>query len=277
MVRGAFKVAAVQTRCTEDITGNVARAVSGVRRAADAGARLVVLPEVFPYPGQRRELQLQSADTIPGHLCNQFSDLARRLGIVLVAGSIREKVRPKRKHFNTCVVFDEEGRTLAEYRKIHLFDIDTKATGRISESRTLLPGSEEVVVSTSAGAIGLTICYDLRFPELYRTLACGGAQIIVVPSAFTRSTGAAHWMTLLRARAIENQCFIVAADQCGTVSGTSFYGHSTVVDPWGRVLAEAGGRPEVIVTSVDLRILDEVRRRLPSLATSVRKRRRCRL
>jgi len=270
-----FKAAAVQLRCTEDIGGNVAKAARAVRRGAEAGARLVVLPEVFPYAGLREDLQRESADTIPGHLCNQLSDLARRLGIVLVAGSIREKVPPKRKHYNTCVVFDEMGKSLAEYRKIHLFDIDTKETGRISESKTLLAGDEEVVVATSLGAIGLTICYDLRFPELYRGLAFGGAQIITVPSAFTRSTGAAHWMTLLRARAIENQCFIVAANQCGTVSGTSFYGHSAIIDPWGKVLAEAGGRPEVIVAAADFGVLEDVRRRLPSLATAKRMHHRC--
>lgn len=276
MVVGAFKVAAVQTRCTEDVAGNVAKAARAVRRAADAGARLVVLPEVFPYPGLRRDLQRESADTIPGHLCNQFSDLAHSLGIVLVAGSVRQRIPPRRKHYNTCVVFDEMGKPIAEYRKIHLFEIDTNATGKISESRTLLPGDEEVVVPTSAGAIGLSICYDLRFPELYRGLVCAGAQIITVPSAFTRSTGAAHWLTLLRARAIDNQCFVVAANQCGTVSGTSFYGHSAVIDPWGKVLAEAGGRPEIAVASVDLGVLEDVRRRLPGVARAVRMHRRCR-
>jgi len=253
----------------------VGKAARAVRRAAEAGARLVVLPELFPYPGLREDLQRESADTIPGHLCNQLSDLARRLGIVLVAGSIREKVPPKRKHFNTCVVFNEMGKPVAEYRKIHLFDIDTKATGRISESRTLAAGDEEVVAATSLGAVGLTICYDLRFPELYRGLALGGAKIITVPSAFTRSTGAAHWVTLLRARAIENQCFIVAANQCGTVSGASFYGHSAIIDPWGKVLAEAGGRAEVIAASADFGALEDVRRRLPSLAAAKRMHRRC--
>ena len=270
-----FRVAAVQVRCTTDPARNTHRAVEGVKRAARIGARLVVLPERFVYPAEEAELLRRTAQAVPGELCDRLSGLARELGIILVAGSILEKAPGRRKLFNTCVVFDETGRLVAKYRKIHLFEIDTDQTGAIREDRTMLAGDKVVVASTSLGKLGLSICYDLRFPELYRALVRRGAQIILVPSAFQKSTGAAHWITLLRARAIEDQCFVMAANQCGNVSGSAFYGHSAVVDPWGKVLAEGDGRPGVVAARVDLTLLKDVRRRLPSLKTHVRMHRRC--
>ena len=261
-----FTAAAVQPRCTEDVARNLANAFQGVRRAAKAGARLVVLPERFPYYGMRADLARASADTVPGHLCNQLSDLARDLGIVLVAGSFLEKAPPKRKLYNTCVAFDPFGQVLAQYRKIHLFD-----AGSVRESGFMLPGEEPVVTDTPVGRLGLTICYDVRFPELYRELAWQGAEIMTVVAAFPPRTGRAHWLTLLRARAIESQCYVVAANHCGRVPGCATYGHSAIVDPWGKVLAEADGRPGVITARVDLGYVEEVRTKLPSLALSRKK------
>ena len=270
MVQERFTVAAVQIGCTEDVGRNVARAIAGVKRAAATGARLIVLPERFAYPAEGAPFRA-SAECIPGELTRVLSALARELGIVLVAGSMLERVPGKRKFYNTSLVFDEGGEILARYRKMHLFRIRTKQTGAISEARRMLAGEGEVIAATSLGRVGLSICYDLRFPELYRSLAHGGAEIVTAPSAFTRMTGRAHWLVLLRARAIENQCYVVGAGQCGTVSGQAFYGHSAIIDPWGRVLAEAGGRPAVITAAVQPGMVREVRRRLPSLLDSMRR------
>jgi len=269
MVQERFTVAAVQTGCTEDVGRNVARAIAGVRDAAAAGARLIVLPERFAYPAEGAPFRA-SAERIPGELTQALSALARELGIVLVAGSMLERVPGKRKFYNTSLVFDEGGEVIARYRKIHLFRIRAKATGVISETRRISAGDREVIADTSLGRVGLSICYDLRFPEMYRALARGGAEVVTVPSAFTRMTGRAHWRVLLRARAIENQCYVVAAGQCGTVSGHAFYGHSAIIDPWGRVLAEAGARPAMITATIRKEMMRDVRRRLPSLRDSMR-------
>ncbi|MFH0963350.1 MAG: carbon-nitrogen hydrolase family protein [Planctomycetota bacterium] len=265
----AFKVAAVQLRCTEDIDANVKRAFAGIREAAKRGARLIVLPERFLYPVEGPLLR-RSAQSIPGRFTDRLSVLARELHVVLVAGSLLERIPGSRKFHNTALVFNETGRLIAKYRKLHLFRLDTSETGAISEQRFLVAGRRHVVADTSCGRIGLSICYDLRFPELYRLLAYRRTRVLVVPSAFQRLTGRAHWMTLLRARAIENQCYLVAADLCGSVAGRSFHGHSAIIDPWGEVLARAASRPEAIVAEISEDRLREVRRVLPSLADSVR-------
>jgi len=184
-----------------------------------------------------------------------------------VAGSLLERSDTDRC-FNTALLFGPDGGLLARYRKIHLFDVEVDATVRTAESRTRQPGDQTACVETDLGVIGLAVCYDLMFPELFRRLASQGAEVVVVPSAFTAPTGAAHWHTLVRARAIENQCYVVAPDQYGpTTHGFDNYGHSVIVDPWGEVLADAGeGSPRVIHAELDGGWLASVRRRLPSLA-----------
>jgi nitrilase len=212
--------------------------------------------------------------------------LARRLSIHLVAGSILERATVAGEDatldravndgdaagdgrcFNTCLFFGPDGSLLARYRKIHLFDVSVGTQVRTCESRTRQPGEAPVTVDTALGRIGLAVCYDLRFPELFRRLADDGAEVVVMPSAFTAPTGAAHWHTLIRARAIENQCYFVAPNQHGpTLHGFSNYGHSLIVDPWGTVLAEGGdGGDEVVSAALSAERLAEVRRSLPSLA-----------
>jgi predicted amidohydrolase len=169
--------------------------------------------------------------------------------------------------FNTSCLFDPRGAIVARYRKVHLFDVDLPGRVAVQESATRAPGAETVTASTELGTLGLSICYDLRFPELYRRLSRAGAEVLLVPSAFTFPTGAAHWEVLLRARAVENQCYVVAADQAGTSpQGFADWGDSMLIDPWGRVLARAGDGEAVVSAEIDLDYLARVRRELPALA-----------
>jgi predicted amidohydrolase len=200
----SFEAAAVQLCAGPDKEANLDRAEAFVRAGAARGAALVVLPEVFAWRGARAD-EHQASETIPGPTSDRCAALARELGIHLVAGSILERVRDSSKVFNTCTVFAPDGGLLARYRKTHLFDVDITGQVTVRESDTRQAGGETVVVATALGAIGLSVCYDLRFPELYRRLVDAGAEIVCVPSAFTFPTGAAHWEVLLRARAIERR------------------------------------------------------------------------
>jgi predicted amidohydrolase len=195
-----------------------------------------------------------------------MSRLARELKIHIVAGSITEQVVGETRCYNTSVLLDPDGGQIAVYRKIHLFDIDLPGRVTVKESDTKIPGAEIVTAATSLGAIGLSICYDLRFPELYRRLTFADAQVITVPSAFTFPTGEAHWEPLLRTRAIENQVYMIAPAQFGpNIYGYSDYGNSMIVDPWGRVLARAADQEGVVVAPIDLEYQHRVRRELPAL------------
>jgi predicted amidohydrolase len=196
-----------------------------------------------------------------------MSGLARELKIHLLAGSITEHAPGQAKNYNTSVLISPKGEYLAVYRKIHLFDVDLPGRVTMRESDAKLAGSEVVSAETAQGIVGLSVCYDLRFPELYRRLAFAGARILTIPSAFTFPTGEAHWDVLIRARAIENQCYVIAPAQFGpNVHGFSDYGNSMIVDPWGRVLARAADMEGVVVAPIDLDYLERVRRELPSLA-----------
>ncbi len=260
-----YLAAAIQMAAGPDKAANLDRAERLIRLAAARGANLAALPEVFNWRGKRAD-ERAAAETIEGESIARMAALARELRIHLVAGSITELAGGQSRNFNTSVLLGPDGSRLAIYRKIHLFDVDLPGRVTIRESDAKVPGSEIVSTSTALGGIGLTVCYDIRFPELYRELVFAGAQIITVPSAFTFPTGEAHWEPLIRARAIENQTYIVAPAQFGpNVHGFSDYGNSMIVDPWGRVLARAADQEGVVVAPIDLDYQERVRRELPSL------------
>lgn len=260
-----FVAAAVQMLATDDKAANLAEAERWVRQAARLGARLVVLPEVFIWRGNKK-LEREFAEAIPGPTSNKLAGLACELKVFLLGGSILEEIPASPRAYNTSLLFDPGGNLLAAYRKIHLFDVDLANGVSLRESESRAHGSDVVVAQTELGTMGLSVCYDLRFPELYRGLADKGAQLIFVPSAFTAFTGQAHWETLLRARAIENQAYVIAADQFGK-SAKSFecHGHSMIIDPWGRILAELPDGPGVITAEIDHDQLAKVRTELPAL------------
>ena len=260
-----FLAAAVQMASGADKAANLATAERLVREAARRGATLVVLPEVFLWRGPR-SAESDAGETVPGPATERLGALAAELGIHLQAGSLAERIDGERRCFNTALFFGPDGRLLGRYRKIHLFDVELPGQVSARESETRMPGDEAVVVPTSLGVVGLSICYDLRFPELYRRLVRAGAEIVCVPSAFTFPTGAAHWETLVRARAIENQVYVVAPDQTGSSpNGWRDYGGSMIVDPWGTVIARAGEGEDVIVAPIRRSFLERVRLELPSL------------
>lgn len=260
-----YLAAAIQMNAGPDKAANLERAERLVRVGAARGANLVALPEVFNWRGKRNE-QAAAAETLEGQSLALMSKLARELQIHIVAGSITEHVAGDSRCYNTSALIGPDGVQLAVYRKIHLFDVDLPGRVTVRESDAKLAGADVVTGATSLGAIGLSICYDLRFPELYRRLTFAGAQILSVPSAFTFPTGEAHWETLTRARAIENQAYVIAPAQFGpNVYGYSDYGNSMIVDPWGRVLARAADQEGVVVAPIDLEYQDRVRRELPAL------------
>jgi deaminated glutathione amidase len=261
-----YLAAAVQMSSGADRADNVARATALVRAAAARGARLVVLPEVFAWRGPR-DGERASAEPIPGPTTETFAALARECHIHLCMGSVLEAAPDASRPFNTSCLIGPDGSLLARYRKLHLFDVDLPGRVAVAESATRAPGDAVVAVPTPLGTIGLSVCYDLRFPELYRRLVRAGAELLLVPSAFTFPTGAAHWEVLCRARAIENQCYVIAADQTGrSPSGHADWGDSMIVDPWGRVLARAGDGEGIVVAEIDRAHLARIRRELPCLA-----------
>ena len=258
-----MRVGVVQLSSTLETERNLTAAAQGIERAARAGARLVVLPEVFNRRGESARVREQ-AESLEGLSSVWAAEQARNHGLWLVAGSLAEAAGD-RCH-NTSCLYSPEGQQVAVYRKIHLFDVDIPgAVAR--ESANVTPGTEMVVPEVDGYGLGLTVCYDLRFPELYRRLTLLGARIVTVPSAFTERTGRDHWEVLLRARAIENQIFVLAPNQFGTTPGTpTSYGRSMIIDPWGTVLAQAGDSETVILADLDFQRQDEIRERLPSLA-----------
>ena len=259
-----FVAAAVQLCAGPDKAANLDKAEAFVAEAVEHKARLVVLPEVFLWRGPRGE-EHAAAELIPGPSTERLGELARRHGIHLLAGSMLEENGAK--PFNTSVLFDPRGDIVARYRKLHLFDVDIPGHVSIRESDTRAPGDVVVTVPTELGVIGMTVCYDLRFPELYRRLMLAGAEIIAVPSAFTFPTGAAHWEVLLRARAIENQVYVIAPDQIGrSPAGIVDFGNSMIIDPWGKVIARAADKECFVTAEIDRDYLEKVRRELPCLA-----------
>ena len=277
-----LKASAVQMKSGPDRSSNLERAGQLLRQAAREGAQLAVLPEIFSWRGPQAE-ELANAETIPGPSSEAVAELAAELKIYIVAGSLLESAdagaadsntgnnkqpanaAPPEACYNTSLLFGPEGELLAFYRKIHLFDADMPGSVSFRETDTRLPGDRAVVASTGPAVLGLSVCYDLRFPELYRELTARGAEILTVPSAFTYPTGQAHWKLLLRARAVENQAWVIAPNQYGEAGyGFADYGHSMIIDPWGRVLAEAGDDEDMVLTcELDAAVLNKARRELP--------------
>lgn len=261
-----FKAACVQLRSGDDVSENISATEQLVREAAGRGARFVATPEntTLMAPDGGAKLA-RSFDEVHDPALPRFSALAKELNVWLLVGSLAIKVSDI-KTANRSFLFAPDGRIAARYSKIHLFDV-TLASGEVyRESNTVAGGDQAVVANTEFGPIGLSICYDLRFPQLYRRLAQSGAFLFTVPSAFTVPTGQAHWHVLLRARAIENGAFVIAPAQGGThASGRRTYGHSLIVAPWGEVLAEAGTEPGVIVADIDPALSREARARVPNL------------
>ena len=260
------RVAAVQMSAGADKQQNIETAIGLIERAAGMGATLVSLPETWTYMGDSEGTH-DAGESIPGPTTERLAEVARKHRIWLHGGSVLEIAEGEPRVYNTTVVLDPDGNLAGQYRKIHLFDVSIGDDVLSQESATVAPGDEVVVVDMDGVKLGLTICYDLRFPELYRLLALKGAEIITVPAAFHYHTGKDHWEVLLRARAIENQVFVLAANACGNhPGGWKSHGRSMVVDPWGVVLATAGDGPGVCLAECDLDVLAQIRRELPSLA-----------
>jgi deaminated glutathione amidase len=275
-------VGAVQMTSSDNVESNLERASELVREAASAGALLVGLPENFAYLGDDRDHRLSIAETLPslvsgepgaatppetlGPILSTMRELARAAGTWLLLGGFPERADDGARIRNSAILLDPAGSVVSVYRKIHLFDVDVPGGKRYRESEAIEPGADAVVAATPWGGLGLSICYDLRFPELYRTLAARGARIAAVPSAFTLETGKDHWHTLLRARAIENQLYVFAPAQFGAHGPTRrSYGHALVVDPWGAVIAECGDHEGVALAQIDLAYQDRVRAAIPCL------------
>ncbi|MGD9538373.1 MAG: carbon-nitrogen hydrolase family protein [Alphaproteobacteria bacterium] len=261
-----IRAACVQLNGGQDMARNLDRAEARVREAQAQGARFIALPENAPLMEHRAEIsRAQAAPTESHPAVRRFSALASELGVHILLGS-HAALAPNGKLSNRSVLFDDKGSIVAAYDKVHMFDVDIPDGATYRESETFEPGRDAVIAETPFARIGLTVCYDVRFAYLYRMLAQGGAELLTVPAAFTKLTGEAHWHVLLRARAIETGCFVVAPAQCGSHSGNRrTFGHSLIVDPWGAVLADGGEAEGVIVAELDLDKVAEARGRIPAL------------
>ena len=258
--------AVVQMTSTADVERNLDAACALVELAARRGASFVGLPENFAY--LRSEGQpVPEPQATDGPWVRRMAEQARRLELTLLLGSLPERVPDDGRVYNTSVLLGPDGTTLALYRKIHLFDIDLPGMEHLKESRAVRPGDEVVVAATPLGQVGLSICYDVRFPELYRELARRGARVLCVPSAFTERTGKAHWEVLLRARAIENLAYVFAPAQVGQHGGgRASHGQAMIVDPWGTVVAQVPDGEGIALAELDFARLARLRRELPALA-----------
>lgn len=260
-----MRAAVVQLHSTTDKSANLRAAAHWLGVAADQGARLAVLPELFNALGPAADIARQAED-IPGPTSQWLADQARAHGLWIVGGSIAERVPGDTRYGNTSLLVGPDGRLLARYRKRHLFDIQLAGQVCYAESRWVQPGTELAVTDTPAGPLGQAICYDLRFPELFRTLVAQGMEVLALPSAFTQATGRDHWHVLVRARAIENQVYVLAANQSGVHSADlTTFGHSLIVDPWGQVLAELPEKPGMICADLSPERLRSIRQQLPAL------------
>lgn len=258
-------VGVVQTNSQDNPQDNLDEVLAGIDRAARMGAQFVSLPETWNYLGDD-DGAVSAATGIPGELTDTLAEKAREHRIWLHAGSVLERVEDDERLANTTVVFSPSGETAARYRKIHLFDVDIAGQPSFRESDTIAPGDRIVTFDMGGLRVGLAICYDVRFPEIFRAMALEGAEVIMLPAAFTLMTGKDHWEPLIRARAIENTVFMVAAAQVGPhPPGRMCYGRSMVVDPWGVILAQAGDIQTVVIATLEMDEIARVRGQIPSL------------
>jgi predicted amidohydrolase len=261
-----IRVACVQMRSGTDVAENIRAADALIRKAALEGADLIATPEMTTLLDRKQGTAWEkSTDERSDPGLAHFRALAKELGVTLLIGSLAIRA-DEGKCANRSFLIRPDGEVAARYDKIHMFDVQLNAGNIYRESDSYAAGGAAVVASLPAAKLGMTVCYDVRFPELFRQLALAGAQIIAVPAAFTRITGEAHWHILLRARAIETGCFVIAPAQAGKhQDGRETYGHSLIIDPWGEILAEGGTEPGVIAATLDLAKVDEVRGKIPSL------------
>ena len=261
-----IRVACVQMRTGTEVEQNIAEASALIRQGAAGGADLIATPEMTTLLDRKLGAAWEKSTTEaadPGLAA--FRALAKELGVTLLIGSIAIRAE-EGKCANRSFLIGPDGGVMARYDKIHMFDVQLNAGNIYKESDSYAPGASAIVATLPTAKLGLTVCYDVRFPDLFRQLAVAGAQIIAVPAAFTKITGEAHWHTLLRARAIETGCFVIAPAQGGKhQDGRETFGHSLIIDPWGEVLAEGGVDPGVIFATLDLSKVDEVRGKIPSL------------
>lgn len=262
----SFRVACIQTSSTREMDENIAALRPLIERARAEGADFITTPEMVAMIEPKRPLHLQKAQPEESHpVLAAFRDVAAKTGAWLLAGSMSVKLEGERLA-NRSFLIDPSGAIKTRYDKIHMFDVDLAGGESYRESATYRPGDRAVLANLPWGTLGMTICYDMRFPHLYRTLAQAGAMFITVPSAFTRPTGQAHWYVLLRARAIETGCYIIAPAQCGEhAEGRKTYGHSLIVSPWGEVLADGGDDVGIVSATVDPAKVREARGMVPSL------------
>jgi predicted amidohydrolase len=261
------KAGVIQMTSTADVEANMRKLRQLVRQAAERGAELVVVPECFAYLGpEAGKLDIAESLEDPGPILGICAEAAKETGAELVLGGFWERSSVQGKVHNACIHMRSDGSVASVYRKVHLFDVDLPDGESLRESDTVEPGSETVVADTVIGRLGLSVCYDLRFPELYRRLVDAGATSLAIPAAFTQTTGRDHWHILIRARAIEQQCYVLAAAQVGHHYGRRrSYGHALIVDPWGRVLGECQDGPGLAVADIDPALLAQVRASVPSL------------
>jgi nitrilase len=268
-IRQTSIVAAIQMTSVDDVAVNLARAREKLAEAAHRGARLAVLPENFAFMAADEAARARIAEPDGSGPIQEFlADCARELGLWIVGGTIPLASAERERPFAACCVWDDRGRRAGRYDKIHLFDVRVPDSAEAyRESSRTMPGSAPLTLATPFGPLGVAVCYDLRFPELFRGMLDAGVTVIALPAAFTQRTGQAHWHTLLRARAIENLCYVVAAAQAGEhPGGRRTYGHSLVVGPWGEILAEAPAGPGVVTATLDDAYLQSLRAQFPVLS-----------
>ena len=264
---GTFLAACVQPTSGEDVQENLAQVSGLIRQARAAGAELIATPEVSNLVAPRRAATLERSESEGAGSLPAYRALAAELGAWLSIGSLAIKLDGQDRVANRSYLINASGEVVASYDKIHMFDVDLASGESYRESRTFQPGTRAVLAATPWGVLGITVCYDLRFPGLYRQLAQAGADFLSIPAAFTRQTGKAHWHVLQRARAIENGCFVLAAAQCGEHNARrQSYGHSLIVNPWGEVLADGGAAPGVVTAEIDPAEVAKARAMIPSLA-----------
>ena len=260
-----LRTAVIQVNSRDNPAENLATVERSLDRAANMGAQFVGLPELWTYLGPATGFE-EAAQTIPGPTIERLQEKARKHKMIVHTGSMVERSHTPGKFHNTSALINRDGEIVAQYRKIHLFDVDLANGEKHYESERIVPGDQVVTAEIDGITFGLTVCYDLRFPELYRSLALRGAQVLLVPAGFTLHTGRDHWEVLLRARAIENLCYVVAPAQVGKYPpNRECFGRSMIIDPWGLVLAQAQDIPTVIMAEIDLARIEHARAQIPCL------------